>query len=134
MSRRRTIACQVRTTGTALHAGVPVTMVLSPAQSGQGVVFRRADLNCMSCHAVAGAAGGVGPELSAVGSSSPVDYLINSVMVPDQAIKEEFVTKVVQTADGRVFHGIVADKELMAPGNRPIEIVDGGKVRTELLA
>lgn len=30
--------------------------------------------------------------------------------------------------------GIVADKELMAPGNRPIEIVDGGKVRRELLA
>ncbi|HEY2156956.1 MAG TPA: hypothetical protein VGH33_15105, partial [Isosphaeraceae bacterium] len=74
-------------------------------------VFRRADLNCMKCHAVAGAAGGVGPELSAVGSSSPVDYLINSIMVPDQAIKEEFVTKVVQTADGRVFHGIVADKD-----------------------
>jgi Protein of unknown function (DUF1501) len=35
-----------------------------------------------------------------------------------------------------IYHqiGIVADKELMAPGNRPIEIVDGGKVRTELLA
>src|SRR5688572_28361758 len=30
--------------------------------------------------------------------------------------------------------GIVADKELMAPGDRPIEIVDGGKVVTELLA
>jgi hypothetical protein len=35
-----------------------------------------------------------------------------------------------------VYHclGIVADKELMAPGNRPIEIVDGGKVREDLLA
>jgi hypothetical protein len=35
-----------------------------------------------------------------------------------------------------VYHqlGIVADKELMAPGNRPIEIVDGGKVINELLA
>jgi hypothetical protein len=35
-----------------------------------------------------------------------------------------------------VYHqlGIVADKELMAPGNRPIEIVDGGKVCKELLA
>jgi uncharacterized protein (DUF1501 family) len=35
-----------------------------------------------------------------------------------------------------IFHqlGIVADKELMAPGDRPIEIVDGGKVRKELLA
>jgi uncharacterized protein (DUF1501 family) len=29
--------------------------------------------------------------------------------------------------------GIIADKELMAPGNRPIEIVDGGKVRKGLL-
>jgi uncharacterized protein (DUF1501 family) len=29
--------------------------------------------------------------------------------------------------------GIVADKELMAPGDRPIEIVDGGNVRKELL-
>ncbi len=30
--------------------------------------------------------------------------------------------------------GVVADKELMAPGDRPIEIVDGGKVIKELLA
>jgi uncharacterized protein (DUF1501 family) len=35
-----------------------------------------------------------------------------------------------------VYHclGIVADKELVAPGNRPVEIVDGGKVRQDLLA
>ena len=30
--------------------------------------------------------------------------------------------------------GIVADKELMAPGDRPIEIVDGGKVVKPLMA
>ena len=30
--------------------------------------------------------------------------------------------------------GIVAEKELMAPGGRPVEIVDGGKVVRELLA
>ena len=29
--------------------------------------------------------------------------------------------------------GIVADKELMAPGDRPIEIVDGGKVIQDLI-
>ncbi|HEX4150260.1 MAG TPA: DUF1501 domain-containing protein [Pirellulales bacterium] len=35
-----------------------------------------------------------------------------------------------------VYHqlGIVADKELMAPGNRPVEIVDGGKVCKDVLA
>ena len=45
MTPRRTIAHEVRATGTALHAGVPVTMILSPAASGSGIVFRRADLN-----------------------------------------------------------------------------------------
>ena len=35
-----------------------------------------------------------------------------------------------------IYHcmGIVAEKELMAPGDRPIEIVNGGKLRKELLA
>lgn len=45
MSLRRTIARTVTVSGTALHAGVPVTMTLSPAASGSGVVFRRTDLN-----------------------------------------------------------------------------------------
>jgi UDP-3-O-[3-hydroxymyristoyl] N-acetylglucosamine deacetylase len=44
MSPRRTIAHPVTVSGTALHAGVPVTMTLSPGKSGNGVVFRRADL------------------------------------------------------------------------------------------
>lgn len=35
-----------------------------------------------------------------------------------------------------IYHllGIVADKELMAPGGRPVEIVDGGKVIKDILA
>lgn len=42
----------------------------------------------------------------------------------------------VQDLFTTVYHtmGIVADKELMAPGDRPIEIVDGGKVIKALLA
>lgn len=74
-------------------------------------VFRRADVNCAKCHALSGAGGGVGPDLSAVGASSPVDYLVNSIMLPDQAIKEEFHTLVVLTTDGQVYQGIVADKD-----------------------
>ena len=35
-----------------------------------------------------------------------------------------------------IYHqlGIVADKELMAPGNRPIEIIDGGKLLKDLIS
>ena len=42
MSPRRTIAHTVTVSGTALHAGVPVTMTLSPGEDG--IVFRRTDL------------------------------------------------------------------------------------------
>ncbi len=41
---RTTIARAITVTGTALHAGVAVTMTLSPAPAGQGVIFRRLDL------------------------------------------------------------------------------------------
>ncbi|HKQ11151.1 MAG TPA: UDP-3-O-acyl-N-acetylglucosamine deacetylase [Rhizomicrobium sp.] len=44
MTPRRTIAHPVTASGTALHSGVPVTMTLSPAASGSGIVFRRIDL------------------------------------------------------------------------------------------
>jgi len=44
MIARQTIARAISATGTALHAGVPVTMMLAPAPAGHGVVFHRADL------------------------------------------------------------------------------------------
>ena len=44
MIARQTIARAISATGTALHAGVPVTMTLAPAPAGHGVVFHRADL------------------------------------------------------------------------------------------
>jgi putative heme-binding domain-containing protein len=75
------------------------------------LVFRRKDLNCTGCHAVAGAGGNVGPDLSPIGSTSPVDYLVHSIMLPDQAIKEQYQTLVVATTEGEVYQGIVADRD-----------------------
>ena len=43
MSTRRTLAREIKTEGTALHAGGTVHMTLSPAASGSGIVFRRSD-------------------------------------------------------------------------------------------
>ena len=43
MSFRTTLARDLIISGTALHAGVPVTMTLSPAPAGQGILFRRSD-------------------------------------------------------------------------------------------
>lgn len=74
-------------------------------------IFRRADVNCMKCHAVSQAGGNVGPELSALGGISPVEYIVNSILNPSLAIKEQYVTKVFLTADGEVLTGIVIDRD-----------------------
>jgi UDP-3-O-[3-hydroxymyristoyl] N-acetylglucosamine deacetylase len=43
MTTRKTLSREIAADGIALHAGKPVHMVLSPAASGTGIVFRRSD-------------------------------------------------------------------------------------------
>jgi putative heme-binding domain-containing protein len=74
-------------------------------------VFRRKDLNCLTCHSLSKAGGEIGPDLSAVGQTSPPDYIINAILLPDQSIKEQYHTMVVLTAEGQVYQGIVVDKD-----------------------
>lgn len=96
-------------TNAEVLALVPVVEAKGDAVRGEEV-FRRADLSCMKCHAVSKAGGQVGPDLSAVGASSPIDYLLHSISDPDQQIKEAYVTRVVVTDEGQVLQGIVANR------------------------
>jgi putative heme-binding domain-containing protein len=97
---------------TPLELSSLVSEILAQGDPVRGeAVFRRADLNCLSCHALSKAGGDVGPDLSSVGQSSPPDYIVNSILLPDQAIKEQYHTLVVLTSDGQIFQGIVIDKD-----------------------
>jgi len=89
-----------------------VEQVNSQGDPARGeAVFRRSDINCTNCHSVAKAGGEIGPDLSAIGATSPVDYLIRSILNPDESIKEQYHTLVVLTVNGQIFQGIVADKD-----------------------
>lgn len=70
------------------------------------VRFRRADLNCLKCHAIAGAGGQIGPGLESIGANAPVDYLLTLLIQPDKAIKEGYHSLVVATGEGAVVSGI----------------------------
>ncbi|EAQ78613.1 HEAT repeat domain-containing protein [Blastopirellula marina] len=80
------------------------------AQRGEAL-FRRADLNCFKCHSLSGAGGQIGPDLSAVGGSSPADYVVTSILYPEQAVKEAYTTRTILTIDGKVYTGIVAEED-----------------------
>jgi len=69
-------------------------------------IFRRQELNCLKCHAIGGAGGKVGPDLVSIGSSAQVDYLVDSILQPNKAVKEGYHSVVVQTDEGKVMTGI----------------------------
>ncbi len=69
-------------------------------------IFRRAQLACLTCHAIGGAGGKVGPELTSLGASAPLDYIIESVLVPNAKVKEGFNAVSLTLKDGTVAAGI----------------------------
>jgi putative heme-binding domain-containing protein len=77
---------------------------LGDPQRGQSI-YRRADLQCMQCHAIAGAGGQVGPDLASIGASAPPDYIVESLLAPSAKVKENYHSLVV-VAEGRVYTGI----------------------------
>lgn len=84
-------------------------------------IYRRQSLLCMTCHAIAGAGGSVGPDLSSVGASAPVDYLIESLLDPQAKIKEGYHVVMINRKDGGVVAGVQVSK-----GDDQVVLRDGG--------
>lgn len=74
-------------------------------------IYRRSELNCIQCHAISGAGGNVGPDLSGIGANSPTEYLLESILTPSSSIKEAYLTRQVLTSDGVVARGVQIDRD-----------------------
>ena len=68
-------------------------------------IYRRATLSCSACHSIGGAGGKVGPDLTSIGASAPMDYLVESVLPPALKVKEGYHSIIVETNDGRSLMG-----------------------------
>lgn len=79
--------------------------VKTAGDPARGEQFYRS-LACTECHAIGGAGGLLGPDLSSIGGSAQVDYLVESILFPARAVKEGYQSIVVETADLETFSGI----------------------------
>jgi putative heme-binding domain-containing protein len=70
-------------------------------------IYRRVELACVTCHAIGGAGGKVGPELSTLGTSAPLDYIIESMLDPAAKVKEGYHAVSLTLTDG-VAAGVIA--------------------------
>src|SRR5207237_10689678 len=73
-----------------------------PGVAGYG----RTEVPCLAGHGSGGAGGQVGPDLTSIGASAQVDYLVESILIPNKAIKEGFHALRVVTVEDKVFLGI----------------------------
>jgi putative heme-binding domain-containing protein len=69
-------------------------------------VYRRKELSCVVCHAIGGAGGKVGPDMTSLGASTPLaDYIVEAVLLPNKRIKEGYNSVQVTTKDGEELSG-----------------------------
>ncbi len=101
-------------------------------------IYRLAANQCQKCHAIGGAGGLVGPDMSSLGGSAQVDYLIEALLAPAAKVKENFHSKTILDKDGQVHTGIpiretgelvvlrnAEDKAVMIAKNNIDSIKDG---------
>jgi putative heme-binding domain-containing protein len=68
-------------------------------------IFQRPELSCLSCHSVNDQGGHVGPDLNAIGSGQPLDFIIGAVLEPAKEVKEGFEAIEVLTKDDESYQG-----------------------------
>lgn len=88
-----------------LKAYVNDVLTKGDAKRGE-LVYRRKEATCLSCHAIAGAGGLVGPDMTSIGASAQVDYLVESILNPNKAVKEGYHAMKINTSAGKVYTGI----------------------------
>ncbi len=77
-------------------------------ESGRNAFF---SVSCGKCHRIAGIGGGVGPDLTSVGSKFDRKYLIQAVLDPSKNISDQYGSSTVILNDGKVLEGIVREQE-----------------------
>ena len=69
-------------------------------------IYRQPQLGCVLCHSIGGAGGKVGPDMTSLGASTPVvDYIVESVLLPNKRVKEGYNSVQITTKDGEDVSG-----------------------------
>jgi putative heme-binding domain-containing protein len=90
-------------------------------------IYHSAAMVCVQCHAIGGAGGKLGPDMSTLGASAPLDYVIESVLVPSAKVKEGYHGVSYTLTDGGAVVGVPFEENATAikvrlPGGIEMEV------------
>ena len=101
-------------------------------------IYHGVAMTCVQCHAIGGAGGKLGPDMSTIGASAPLDYVIESVLQPTAKVKEGYHGVSYTLADGGAIVGVPFEENatmirVRAPGGVELEVPKAKLKNSEII-
>jgi putative heme-binding domain-containing protein len=94
--------------GAAIKAADILALKGDPKR-GEQIFYQSTAAQCKNCHQVNGRGASIGPDLSAIGKKYERATLLETILDPSKAISHEYVPYLVQTNDGLIYAGFLAE-------------------------
>ncbi|HAW00915.1 MAG TPA: heme-binding protein, partial [Verrucomicrobiales bacterium] len=72
--------------------------------------FEREEVACLRCHKIQGNGGEVGPVLDGLASRQERDYILESIIYPNNSIAEGYESVLIETKDDNYFAGLIKEE------------------------
>jgi putative heme-binding domain-containing protein len=140
LNRAGSLSSEVPITDEEIHQIAYVVTKGDPVRGEK--IYRRKELGCVLCHAIGGAGGKVGPDMTSLGASTITDYVVESVLLPNRKVKEGYHSIQLTTKDGQDLSGILVretNEELILRDatnkeiSVPKKIIDSRKIGGSLM-
>ncbi|MBI83678.1 MAG: hypothetical protein CMJ81_10820 [Planctomycetaceae bacterium] len=79
------------------------------AGQGRKIFFDVEGIQCKTCHTIGGKGRPLGPDLTQIGKKFNRRQLLESILQPSKAVDPKYVQHLVETRDGRVYTGLIAE-------------------------
>jgi uncharacterized repeat protein (TIGR03806 family) len=77
---------------------------------GKELYFKSTTLQCINCHRIGNTGVSLGPDLSQVGKKYTRALILENILEPSKTIEPQYLTYVVETNDGKLYTGLLAEK------------------------
>ncbi|NBQ25084.1 MAG: hypothetical protein EBU26_12655, partial [Verrucomicrobia bacterium] len=80
-------------------------------EAGRKIFLEREEVACLRCHKVGGEGGEVGPVLDGLAARQSTNYILESILYPNQVIAKGYESVLIETSDDEYYAGIIKEEE-----------------------
>jgi putative heme-binding domain-containing protein len=103
---------RVKIAATAPTSQGPTLFLEGNPETGKNLFFDlESPAGCGKCHTVGDQGGKVGPELTTISATQPLEYIIESIINPSAVIVSGYGSMLLKTKDGRFITGVVKKED-----------------------